>query len=65
MQFSVSQQLNETDRQALFTGLKAYNVQYINSARHHPLNVMIHDEGVLLGGLIASCKANWLDIHYL
>lgn len=26
---------------------------------------MNHDEGVLLGGLIASCKANWLDIHYL
>lgn len=37
MQFSVSQQLNETDRQALFTGLKSYNVQYINNVRHHHL----------------------------
>lgn len=64
--FTVTEQIEEKDRQALLAGLGNYNRQFIDSENHGPLAVFHHDaEGALRGGVIASRKGNWLCIDYV
>ncbi|BDH46881.1 blasticidin S-acetyltransferase [Salmonella enterica subsp. enterica serovar Choleraesuis] len=65
MKITVSHEINEADREALFSGLKTYNMTHIGHLFMSPLSVMAHDDsGGLIGGIIANCKGNWLDISY-
>lgn len=64
--FSITHQISEQDREALLAGLGGYNRQFIRTENWGPLSVMHRDtQGTLRGGLIASCKGNWLCIDFL
>ncbi|MGD9424769.1 GNAT family N-acetyltransferase [Pantoea sp. NSTU24] len=59
-------QMNDSDREALLTGLGGYNQSFIQRDNWGPLSVACHDaQRTLRGGLIASRKGNWLCIDYL
>ncbi|WHT00703.1 MAG: hypothetical protein LZT29_03782 [Pantoea stewartii] len=63
---TVTHTLSEQDKQDLFTGLRAWNHQFIDTALWGPLSVMCrHDQGPLQGGLAGSIKGRWLCIDYL
>ncbi|MGK3141332.1 GNAT family N-acetyltransferase [Pantoea sp. C2G6] len=64
--FTVTQQIAEHDRQALFAGLGSYNRRFIHQENWGPLAVLHHQaDGRLSGGVIAARKGNWLCIDYL
>ncbi len=50
----------------MLAGLREYNLRYLDATQFADLGVYFRDEaGVMLGGLIAKRKANWLCIEYL
>ena len=64
--FTVTEQPEDKDREALFAGLGSYNRQFIGSENRGPLAVFDHDaDGKLRGGVMASRKGNWLCIDYV
>lgn len=66
MKITVSNAINEQDRQALYEGLGGYNAQFIDRSNWGDLSVFMHDDaGQAQAGLIASRKGNWLCIQLL
>ncbi|MCS2170915.1 GNAT family N-acetyltransferase [Scandinavium sp. TWS1a] len=66
MQIEVTEKVTQQDQDALFTGLRAYNSQFIDTRDWFELGVYARDEnGIMLGGLIGKRKGDWLCIDYL
>ena len=54
------------DKDELLNGLRSFNVQFLNPERFSSLGVFFKDnDGVMVGGLLAEVKANWLCIDFL
>jgi len=66
MKLTVVPEVTDTDREALFKGLRAYNSQFIETGDWGQFGVYArNDTGDMMGGLIASRKGLWLCIDYL
>lgn len=66
MNLIVTHTIAEQEREALFTGLRAYNNQFVDSAAWKHLGVWFKDEhNILRGGLIGRQQGIWLSIDYL
>lgn len=65
MQAERYQQLTPEDQHRLFTGLRAYNAQYIDPALFGDLSLLTRDpQGQLNAGIMAQRKGLWLAINY-
>lgn len=66
MALIITKSINPADQEELLAGLREYNLRYLDATQFADLGVYFRDEaGVMLGGLIAKRKANWLCIEYL
>ncbi|WP_434637988.1 GNAT family N-acetyltransferase [Klebsiella sp. I138] len=66
MALIVTRSINPADQEELLTGLREYNLRYLDPEQFGEIGVYMRDEaGVMVGGLIAKRKANWLCIEYL
>lgn len=66
MNIVVAHEITAEDKEELLTGLRSFNIQFLNADRFGSLGIYFkNDEGVMVGGLLASVKANWLCIDYL
>lgn len=66
MELTVAPDVTDADREALFTGLRGYNHQFIDTGHWGQFGVYARDAaGTMTGGLIASRKGLWLCIDYL
>ena len=66
MQYILTPTLNITDQQELFVGLRRYNHKFLPPQEVGHFGVYCRDaQGVMLGGLNASIKGQWLCIDYL
>ena len=66
MQYILTPTLNITDQQELFVGLRRYNHTFLPPQEGGHFGVYCRDaRGVMLGGLNASIKGQWLCIDYL
>ncbi|HEX4501644.1 MAG TPA: GNAT family N-acetyltransferase [Scandinavium sp.] len=66
MKIEVTEKVTQQDQEELFTGLRAYNSQFIDTSNWFELGVYARDEeGKMLGGLIGKRKGDWLCIDYL
>ncbi|MCL9669299.1 GNAT family N-acetyltransferase [Rosenbergiella epipactidis] len=66
MQYILTPTLNITDQQELFVGLRRYNHIFLPPQEVGHFGVYCRDaRGVMLGGLNASIKGQWLCIDYL
>lgn len=66
MNLITTYQITDIDREELLTGLREYNIQYLKANSFGELAIYSkNDCGVMVGGLIASTKGNWLCIEYL
>lgn len=65
MNIIVAHEITTEDKEELLAGLRSFNIQYLNAERFSELGVYFkNDSGVMLGGLLASVKANWLCIDF-
>ncbi|MDX6040535.1 GNAT family N-acetyltransferase [Scandinavium lactucae] len=66
MQIEITEKVTQQDQEALLTGLRAFNSQFIDTKDWHDLGVYARDErGNMLGGLIGKRKGDWLCIDFL
>ena len=66
MQLTATTQVTVEEKEALFTGLRRYNHQFIDQGIPGPLGVFSRNEtGEITGGLMASRRGLWLCIDYL
>ncbi|MBS0969411.1 N-acetyltransferase [Chimaeribacter arupi] len=66
MKLTVVPEVTDTDREALFSGLRGYNRQFIDTRDWGQFGVYARNNaGDMTGGLIASRKGVWLCIDYL
>lgn len=66
MALIITKSINPADQEELLAGLREYNLRYLDATQFADLGVYLRDDaGVMLGGLIANRKANWLCIKYL
>lgn len=66
MNLIITHEVTSEDRDELLAGLRSFNIRFLDATRFGQLGVYFKDEtGVMLGGLLASIKANWLCIDYL
>ena len=66
MRIDVTDVITPEDQEALWTGLRAYNSQFIDTRDWYSLGVYARDDaGIMLGGLIGKRKGDWLSIDYL
>ncbi|SEQ28739.1 Acetyltransferase (GNAT) domain-containing protein [Rosenbergiella nectarea] len=66
MQYILTPTLNTTDQQELLFGLRRYNHTFLPPQDVGHFGVYCRDaQGVMLGGLNASIKGQWLCIDYL
>ncbi|AXH60957.1 MULTISPECIES: GNAT family N-acetyltransferase [Providencia] len=66
MNIIVAHEITTEDKEELLAGLRSFNIQYLSAERFGELGVYFkNDSGVMLGGLLASVKANWLCIDFL
>lgn len=66
MNIIVAHEITTEDKEELLAGLRSFNLQFLNADRFGSLGIYLkNDEGVMVGGLLASVKANWLCIDYL
>lgn len=66
MAIEIINEITLADKEELLTGLRRYNVQFIENNILGNLGVYCRDEtGVMTGGLIAAKKGLWLCIDFL
>ncbi|MGJ3353011.1 GNAT family N-acetyltransferase [Providencia sp. Je.9.19] len=66
MNIIITHQIADEDRNAILAGLRQHNIQYLKENSFGQLAVYAKNEiGVIIGGLLASTKGNWLCIDYL
>ncbi|WP_272520872.1 GNAT family N-acetyltransferase [Providencia sp. PROV223] len=66
MNIIIAHEITTEDKEELLAGLRSFNTQFLNADRFDSLGIYFkNDDGVMLGGLLASVKANWLCIDYL
>jgi GNAT superfamily N-acetyltransferase len=66
MQIEITETVTQQDQEELFTGLRAYNSQFIDIRDWYALGVYSRNaQGKMLGGLIGKRKGDWLCIDYL
>ncbi|MDH2394796.1 GNAT family N-acetyltransferase [Providencia rettgeri] len=66
MNIIIAHEITTEDKEELLAGLRSFNTQFLNADRFGSLGIYFkNDDGVMLGGLLASVKANWLCIGYL
>ncbi|HHD7736929.1 TPA: GNAT family N-acetyltransferase [Providencia rettgeri] len=66
MNIIIAHEITTEDKEELLAGLRSFNTQFLNADRFGSLGIYFkNDDGVMLGGLLASIKANWLRIDYL
>ncbi len=66
MNIIITHQIADEDRNAVLAGLRQHNIQYLKENSFGQLAVYAKNEiGVIIGGLLASTKGNWLCIDYL
>lgn len=66
MALIITDSINPADQEELLTGLREYNLRFLDPAQFGELGVYSRDDaGVMRGGLIAKRKGSWLCIEYL
>jgi len=66
MEFTRVGDIPEVDREALLEGLRGYNRQFIDKSGWGPVGVFCRDQqGIIIGGVMASLVGIWLSIDYL
>ncbi|EEC0598690.1 GNAT family N-acetyltransferase [Salmonella enterica subsp. enterica] len=66
MHIHITDTVTEDDQNALFSGLLAYNLQFLKTSNFGSLAVYWRDESSeIMGGLIGKIKGEWLCIDYL
>lgn len=66
MQVEIVSNVTDSDREELFSGLRNYNNQFIDTLAWGQFGVYCRNEaGLMVGGLIASKKGKWVCIDYL
>ena len=66
MQVEIVSNVTDSDREELFSGLRNYNNQFIDTRAWGQFGVYCRNEaGLMVGGLIASKKGKWVCIDYL
>ncbi|ECG7009900.1 GNAT family N-acetyltransferase [Salmonella enterica] len=66
MHIHITDTVTEDDQNALFSGLLAYNLQFLKTSNFGSLAVYWRDESnEIMGGLIGKIKGEWLCIDYL
>lgn len=66
MPFVIKEVITQEDKDELFTGLRAYNQQFVDTSGWGDICVYLRDEqDVMRGGLIGQRKGDWLSIDYL
>ncbi len=67
MHLSITDNVTQQDKDELFTGLRAYNGQFLDLTNFSG-DIAVYardDNGTMLGGLIGTRKGDWLNIDYL
>ncbi|HGN1705627.1 TPA: GNAT family N-acetyltransferase [Providencia rettgeri] len=66
MNIVITHEVAAEDKEELLAGLRSFNIQFLNADRFSSLGIFIkNNDGVMVGGLLASIKSNWLCIDYL
>lgn len=66
MQVEIVSNVTDSDREELFSGLRSYNNQFIDTRAWEQFGAYCRNEaGLMVGGLIASKKGKWVCIDYL
>ena len=67
MHLSITDTVTTQEKEALLTGLRAYNGQFLDLSNFSgDIGVYMRDEnGVMLGGLIGVRQGDWLNIDFL
>jgi len=67
MHLSTTDKITHEEKEALLTGLRAFNGQYLDMANVGG-DIAVHardDNGVMVGGVIGNRKGVWLNVDYL
>ena len=66
MTLIITENINPADQEELLTGLREFNLRFLDPAQFGELGVYSRDvAGEMRGGLIAKRKGSWLCIEYL
>ncbi len=66
MQFEITDDIKEKDREEIFQGLLQYNLSKLEDKNPKDLGVYLNNEsGEKIAGLIGQTHGNWLTIKYL
>jgi GNAT superfamily N-acetyltransferase len=66
MNFEITDNINEQDKEMIYQGLLEYNLARIEDKVQKDLGVYLQDEtGKILAGLIGTTHGNWLFVKYL
>lgn len=66
MDLTLVEHISDKDKNDLLDGLRGYNRQFINKENWGDLGIFRRDDnGIMMGGLIASRVGLWLNIEYL
>ena len=66
MTLIITENINPADQEELLTGLREFNLRFLDPAQFGELGVYSRDAaGEMRGGLIANRKGSWLCIEYL
>lgn len=66
MTLEITDQIQEQDQKAIFSGLLEYNLARIEDQHPQDLGVYVRNEsGEITAGLIGTTHGNWLSVKYL
>lgn len=66
MTLEITDQIQEQDQKAIFSGLLEYNLARIEDQHPQDLGIYLRNEsGEITAGLIGSTHGNWLSVKYL
>lgn len=66
MEFRITDEIEENDKESIFQELLKYNLERIEDKNPKDLGIYLEDEtGKKLGGLIGDTHGNWLSINFL
>ena len=66
MTLEITDQIQEQDQKAIFSGLLEYNLARIEDQHPQDLGIYVRNEsGEITAGLIGTTHGNWLSVKYL
>jgi GNAT superfamily N-acetyltransferase len=66
MNFLITDDIKESDKEAIFKGLLEYNLSKIEDKNPKDLGIYLEDEaGNKIAGLIGDTHGNWLTVKFL